>query len=124
MSTDTDVDDQPARVRPFADILRDLGHGQVTDEAAIQLQDLVAAVATHRKKGVFTLTLEIAPMKGKSDALVVSARAIAKPPAGEPVSAVFFTDDDHNLVRDDPNQPKLPFRDASAPSTTARSAAQ
>lgn len=100
--------DEPGTVRPFADVLRDLKQGQVVDEAAIQLQDLVRAVLAAGKKGTFALKVEIAPMKGNSNALVVSAQSTITPPKGEPISSVFFADDDHNLVRDDPRQIALP----------------
>lgn len=100
--------DEPGTVRPFADVLRDLKQGQVVDEAAVQLQDLVRAVLANGKKGTFALKVEIAPMKGDSNALVVSAQSTITPPKGEPVQAVFFADDDNNLVRDDPRQIPLP----------------
>ncbi|MEV7011575.1 hypothetical protein [Streptosporangium sp. NPDC051022] len=96
------------QVRPLADVLRDLKQGQVVDEAAVQLQDLVRAVREHGKKGTFALKVEIAPMKGDSNALVVSAQATITPPKGEPISSVFFADSDNNLVRDDPRQIALP----------------
>ncbi|WP_067184537.1 hypothetical protein [Microtetraspora niveoalba] len=99
---------EPGRVRPFADILRDLKRGEVIDEAAILLQDLVRAVVVNGKKGTFTLKVEVSPMKGDSTALVVAAQASISPPKGQPAEAVFFADRDNNLVRDDPNQIALP----------------
>lgn len=99
------------QVRPFADILRDLGRGAVIDEAAVMLQDLVRAVRGYGKKGSFTLKVEVAPMKGDSEALLVHAKADSRPPSGEAVSAVFFADDHGNLLRDDPRQPQLPLRE-------------
>lgn len=110
----TNISDEPKQIRPFADILRDLGRGAVVDDAAIQLQALVTAVQTHGKKGSLTLKVEVAPMKGDLAAMFVAARVDMRPPSGEPVAAVFFADDDGNLVRDDPKQMKLPLRDASA----------
>lgn len=98
----------PGRVRPFADILRDLKRGEVIDEAAILLQDLVRAVQANGKKGTFTLKVEVSPMKGDTNALVVAAQASINPPKAQPAEAVFFADDDHNLVRDDPRQIALP----------------
>jgi hypothetical protein len=109
--TDRPDRDDHAVVRPFADVLRDLGKGQVADDAGMLLQSLVEAVQTHGKKGTFTLKIEVAPMKGDVAALLVSAKAEAKPPAGDPIAAVFFADNDHNLVREDPRQLQLPIRD-------------
>lgn len=111
--TNLPIDEQTGeiQVRPFADILRDLGRGTVIDEAAVMLQDLVRAVSDRGKKGTFDLRVEIAPMKGDSGAFVVSAKATSKPPSAEPTSAVFFADEHNNLVRDDPNQLKMTFRE-------------
>lgn len=89
-------------VRPFADVLRDLGKGQVADEAAILLTDLVQAVVTYGKKGTFTLTIAVAPFKGSRDQVSVSATAKSTPPAADPIAAPFFVGDHGNLTRNDP----------------------
>ncbi|GGS88273.1 hypothetical protein ACFFV7_51110 [Nonomuraea spiralis] len=104
----TTTETEPGRVRPFADVLRDIQGGEVADEAAMLMQQLVAAVQTHGKKGSMTLAIEVQPMKGNTSALMVSAQASIKPPKGEPTAAVFFFDGDNNLVRDDPRQLALP----------------
>jgi hypothetical protein len=107
--TDHTIEDsEPARVRPFADVLRDIQGGEVADEAAVLMQQLVAAVQTHGKKGSMRLDIEVQPMKGNQMALMVSAQASIKPPKGEPQTALFFYDADNNLVRDDPRQLALP----------------
>lgn len=108
-----DEDTGELRVRPFADILRDLGSGAVIDEASVLLQDLVRAVRDRRKKGRLTLVVEVEPMKGDEDALIVSARADAKPPASSPTSAVFYTDEPGNLLRENPNQMAFTLREVS-----------
>lgn len=102
------TDDGPGRVRPFADVLRDIQGGEVADEAAMLMQQLVGAVREFGKKGSMRLDIEVLPMKGNEKALMVSAQASIKPPKGEPTTAVFFFDGDHNLVRDDPRQLALP----------------
>lgn len=101
-------DDGPGQIRPFADVLRDIQGGEVADEAAILMQQLVAAVHQHGKKGSLRLDIEVQPMKGNAAALMVSAQASIRPPKGEPTAAVFFWDADNNLVRDDPRQLALP----------------
>ncbi|MFI7532611.1 hypothetical protein [Streptosporangium sp. NPDC049376] len=96
------------QVRPFADVLRDIRNGQVSDEAAAAMQQLVAAVREHGKKGAMTLTLTVEPMKGNEAALMVVGEVTVKAPKAPPRAAVFFADTDHNLVRDDPRQIALP----------------
>jgi hypothetical protein len=103
----------PGQVRPFADILRDLGRGEVADEAAVMLTELVQTVRACGKKGNFTLRVEVAPFKGDTRQLMVSAVAESKPPKGDPIAAIFFADDSGNLVRNDPHQPMLPLRDVA-----------
>ncbi|MBM7788889.1 hypothetical protein [Tenggerimyces flavus] len=113
MPKHTDDEAEGVPVRPFAAVLQDLGRGEVMDQAGAMLQDLVQGVLSYGKAGVFTLKVKVAPMKGQPDGLLVTAVADAKPPVGDPTSAVFFADEHGNLLRDDPNQPKLPFREAS-----------
>jgi hypothetical protein len=113
-----DEDTGEIRVRPFADVLRDLGRGKVVDEAATMLQQLATSVEETGKKGRLVLTVEIAPMKGDNGALLVHAKADLKLPASEPISAVFFTDDVGNLLRDDPRQIQIPLRDLNGVRTS------
>lgn len=114
--TEPPTDDQDAtQVRPFADVLRDLKQGDVLDEAAVKLQETVNAVLTHGRKGTLTLKIEIAPMKGNAKVLLVSARADNKTPTSEPIAAAFFADSHGNLLRDDPDQLKLPLRRLGEP---------
>lgn len=112
--TDNQTDEPgsgPGRVRPFADVLRDVGRGAVIDEAAHQLQTLVREVRESGKKGTLTLKVEVAPMKGNADVVALAVRADLKLPAGEPLAAVMFYDDDGNLLRDDPKQLQLSLRE-------------
>lgn len=109
-------------VRPFADVLRDLGRGQIADEAAVLLTSLVQSVRAHGKKGTFTLKIDIGPMKGSSRNVLVAAQATIKPPAGEPTAAVFFDDATGNLHRNDPYQEELPLREVARPDAELRSA--
>ncbi|MFC3980201.1 hypothetical protein [Streptosporangium jomthongense] len=98
----------PEQVRPFADVLRDIRNGQVSDEAAAAMQQLVAAVREHGKKGTVTLTLTVEPMKGNEAALMVVGEVTVKAPKAPPRAAVFFADTAGNLLRDDPRQAAIP----------------
>lgn len=95
-----------ATVRPFADVLRDLGRGQAIDEAAVALNDLVLSVLATGKKGRMDLHVMVEPFKG-SDTLLVSARVTSRLPEADPVAAVFYADPNGNLLRNDPNQPSF-----------------
>ncbi len=106
-------DDHAVVIRPFADVLRDLGKGQVADESATLLTDLVQSVRAHGKQGTFTLKIKVAPMKGSQRNVVVAAQASISPPSGEPIAAVFFDDDAGNLHRNDPLQGELDLREVN-----------
>ena len=113
----------PPAIRPFADVLRDVGKGSVVDEAAVMLADLVLAVRDTEKKGRLVLTVDVVFIKG-SGQLGVSATAVSRPPKGNPVTAIFFADDTGNLVRDDPryHQDPLPLREVAQPDAHIRDA--
>lgn len=101
-------------IRPFADVLHDLGKGQVADEASILLTDLVQAVQTYGKQGTFSLRITVAPFKGNTSQVTVSATATASPPSADPVAAVFFVGDNGNLSRNDPRiEPMFDLRDVA-----------
>ncbi|WP_067470109.1 hypothetical protein [Actinomadura macra] len=101
------------QVRPFADVLRDLGRATVIDEAAVQLQQLASTVAETGKKGRLVLTVEIQPMKGHEAALMVHAKTDLKLPSSEPIGGVFFPDQHGNLLREDPRQLSIPLREVT-----------
>ena len=110
-------------IRPFADVLRDLGRGQIADEAAVMLTDLVQAVIAYGKKGTFTLTIAVAPFKGSTDQVSVSAVAKSRPPAADPIAAPFFVGDGGNLTRNDPRQDVMfDLREVAKPDADLRDA--
>ncbi|MFB4306926.1 hypothetical protein [Actinomadura sp. GTD37] len=100
--------DDAGRVRPFAAILQDINGGEFATQIAGDMQDLVTAVRDLGRKGTLTLKFEVAPRKGSSTALNVTARRDLKMPAEEPIESVFFADSGGNLLRDDPRQLALP----------------
>jgi hypothetical protein len=109
-------------VRPFADILRDIGRGLVHEEASNALNDLTAAVLEHGKKGRLTIDIGIEPVKkGDTSALVTTAQVKVTPPKGDPIASIFFTDKHGNLTREDPNQMHLPLRGIPTPDQPADS---
>ncbi|GII84566.1 hypothetical protein Ssi03_25560 [Sphaerisporangium siamense] len=104
MTTETT---EPGQVRPFAAVLGELRHGAVLDQASVDLQALVAKVVDTGKKGKLVLTVEVGPMKGNPDALLVNADVKTTAPVVTN-EAVFFPDRNGNLQRDDPRQAAIP----------------
>ena len=92
------------QIRPFAEMLTVFDSGAAHAEASRGLHDLVAAVQALGKKGGLTIAVDVVPMKGTSDQVVVTAQVNVKLPKGDPASRMFFVDNAGNLVRNDPRQ--------------------
>jgi hypothetical protein len=99
------------QVKPLAATLQEIAAGTFHAKVSDELRQLTAAVTDTGKKGTLVVTLTVAPIKpGNTTNLVVTAQSALKAPAGDAPSAVFFSDQDGNLTREDPNQPMLPMR--------------
>lgn len=94
--------------RPFFDTLRDIRGGQVIDDLAEQMQELVRAVESTGKAGTLTLTLEVKPFKSAESAVVVKDEIKLKKPKHESQGTVLFATVDGNLQRNHPAQDELP----------------
>ncbi len=92
------------RTRPFADFLAEHNKGSEARQAGEALQALVAAVQDTGKKGSVAVKVDVAPMKNAETMLITTVTVASKLPSIEPKSAVFYADDDSNLVRSDPRQ--------------------
>lgn len=95
---------QAAMARPFAEVLGEINHGIVADEAATALQHVVEAVKDTGKPGSIVLKIDVKPFSGNPDIVNVSGTVAAKAPKHPAAAAVFYTDDAGNLTRNDPRQ--------------------
>lgn len=94
--------------RPFVDTLRDVRAGQAIDELDAQLQQLVQDIQRTGKAGTLKLVLDIKPMKGSTEAVVVKATVTSKPPVMTDDGTVLFPTPEGNLTRSHQRQPDLP----------------
>lgn len=99
-----EVLDDERQIRPFAELLTMLDRGTAHAEASRGLADLIASVRDTGKKGSLSIAVDIAPLKGAHNQVVVQAQVTVKLPKSEPGSAVFWIDDGGNLSRTDPRQ--------------------
>lgn len=97
----------------FTDVLRQFRNGRLVDEATRQFNELVRAVDDTGKTGSLTLTVTIKPEKGGGNQKALIAQVKTKTPQSELPEAVFFSDEDGNLHRDDPKQQEM-FAEANA----------
>lgn len=94
--------------KTFADTLRDIRAGQHIEELDAKLQQLVQQIQRTNKAGKLTLTLDIKPMKGSTEAVVVKATIAVKEPAFDDAGTVLFPTPEGNLDRAYHKQPELP----------------
>lgn len=94
--------------RSFSDTLRDVRAGTVIDQLDNDLQQLVQQVQRTNKGGKLVLTLDIKPMKGSTEAVVVKAAVTLKAPQFEDNGTVLFPTPDGNLTRSHHRQDDLP----------------
>lgn len=99
-----EVLDDERQIRPFAEILTSLDRGTAHAEASRGLADLIASVMDTGKKGGLSIAVEIAPLKGSKNQVVVTSQVTVKLPKSEPGSGVFWIDAAGNLSRNDPAQ--------------------
>jgi hypothetical protein len=104
MTASETSDGDDGRVRPFADVLRELDRGTTHDDLSRRFRDLLSAVTTLGKKGSLIFKLEVEPVKGVDGGVKVVDTVVAKIPQPDRRASIFYTDRDGNAVRDDPNQ--------------------
>ena len=94
--------------KPFSDVMGELEAGQYLRDVTKELRKLVHAVRDTRKAGALTLSFKLSPT-GRGNVEIASAYT-SKVPEHDRPATVFFTTPDATLLRDDPEQPRLPLR--------------
>lgn len=94
---------------PLAVIQR-LGGGHALEELASALAEVAAEVVATGKPGRVTLVLEVATETPGTPMVLIRETLTRTPPKHPPRGAMFYTRDG-GLYREDPYQPKLPFRE-------------
>ncbi|SRR5260221_77414 len=97
--------------RPIMETLREIRHGAMLDEAAVQLADAVRSVFESGKAAQFKLTLTIKPASRGSVRTVILEDSISvKLPEPDKEVTIFFPTGDGTLSRSDPAQLPLGLR--------------
>lgn len=86
----------------FNRTIQDIRDGQLLSLLSDKLAEVVEAVATHGKAGALTLTLKVKP--NGEGAVTISSDVKAKSPEPAVGDAIFFVDDNGNLLRRNPRQ--------------------
>lgn len=101
-------------MRPITDVLREMRKGRIVEDATEALTELVKAVDATNKPGALTLKLTVKPSKDGGWEKTLSAAISTSVPRPDLPDAVFFSNADGQLVRDDPDQREL-FSDTERP---------
>jgi hypothetical protein len=94
-------------MRPITDVLRDMRKGRIVDDATEALTEVVKAVDATDKAGSITIKLTIKPSKDGGLEKTLTASISTSVPRKDLPDAVFFSNVDGGLVRDDPDQRPL-----------------
>ena len=100
-----EVVDDPA-IRPFDEVLRELGEGATNSELSEALWDLVQRVQDTGKAGSLSLSIAVG-FDGHGRVQIKDEVKVKLPEHNRPTTA-FFVDREGNASRRDPNQPELP----------------
>lgn len=96
-------------IRPFSQVLQELGEGSTLNELSEAFWDLIQRVQETAKAGSLTLTLNVG-FDGQGR-LVIKDELKTKLPEFSRPETRFFVDKHGNASRRDPNQPMIPSLD-------------
>lgn len=103
-STGEVIPDPP--IRPFSEVLKEIGEGATASELSEAFWDLLQRVQDTGKPGSIVFTIAVAP-DGRGRIGVKDAIKLKLPEYNRPETA-FFLDRHGNASRRDPNQPAIP----------------
>lgn len=111
--------DAPSTENSFTTIMQGLRSGESLADLNAIVKQLIGDVRSINKPGTLTISLKIAP-SGQSTLLITDDISV-KAPKLAIETTVMFTDDNNNVSRRDPRQPKLPEMERPKPSAELRS---
>lgn len=91
----------------FNQTIHEIDHGNLSDDLADKLAELIGKVKERGKAGSITLTLKIKPLNSDVESVSVVGSVKVSEPAKAERASIFFTTDDNTLVRDNPRQAEM-----------------
>jgi len=95
-------------MRPFTDVLGELGAGQTLEVLTKDLAEVVKAVIETGNQGELTFKLTV--KSNGANGVILADKITSKIPQHARAASMFYGDDDGGLHRNDPHQPELPLR--------------
>lgn len=102
------MENQPVN-NTFESVLRNQRKGVMATELSDKLQSLTRAVMAVGKPGSITIKLKLMPASADGAALSVTDNIEIKLPEPPKANSIFYTTDEGQLVRENPEQRKLNF---------------
>ena len=101
----------PTIDRAFLNIISAHKNGSAISDVSAALKQVTAAVQLTGKAGKVALIMSISPAtKGDVGTLVFVPTVKSTVPETEAVGSIFYSDEDFNLVREDPDRATLPLK--------------
>ena len=97
--------------KPFTDILGEIESGQFLRELTAKVYEIVRSTQETHKPGALKLSIKFSPTGRGS--VMIDAKMDATVPEHDRPSTTFFVTPDGTMMRNDPNQPRLPLREVS-----------
>jgi len=91
----------------FQQTLQQIDGGNLADDLAEKLANLIGAVKERGKAGALSLGLKIKPLDADADSVSVVATVKVTEPAKMERASIFFTTDANTLVRNNPAQTEM-----------------
>lgn len=101
--------------RPFTDILGELENGYLLKELTAKVYEVVRASRETRKPGAIKIAIKISPTGRGS--VELDAKIDASIPEHDRPTTTFFLTPEGTMMRNDPNQPRLPLREVADDAT-------
>lgn len=112
---------QPDGIIPFDEWLPKHRHGGCLAEITEKMAEVAEAVMDTQKAGTITLKITLAPLgKGNKRTVIVSDDVKAKVPEHDRDESMFYIGDRGQLLRDDPDQLAMDFREPAEPERPVR----
>ena len=108
------AESKPAVDQAFLGVLTQHRNGALITDLSAAIKQVTAAVQLTGKPGKVTLSMSLKPASaGSEGTLVFEPKVKTTVPETAPAGSIFYADSDYNLVREDPNQRKLPLQEVA-----------
>lgn len=88
----------------FTTTLGDVRKGRALNDLSSKLAEVIEAVREHGGPGSLALKLDIKPVNGSGDQVLITDEIKTKAPQPKKEATLFFTDEGGALLRNDPRQ--------------------